>query len=111
MSKKHSCVNDCGLSQMKDLLDILAGLRRELEAARQECRKLENQRMNAEAMALVYRNRLEEAKKTENTRHGVWRYHSCKMTCSCCDGTFRRRIGQYYEYCPRCGATMDGGTK
>lgn len=116
MSERCSCDKGCGLSQMKDLLDIIEGLRRELEVARQESCKMEMQRINAEAWAEAYKNRIEEAeRKAKNTRHGTWTYQRSKlmayrrknMTCSCCQSTFTCPIGRNYEYCPACGAKME----
>ena len=38
-------------------------------------------------------------------RHGRWLYDEGDFDCSECDGIVERRV---YNYCPWCGAKMDG---
>ena len=56
----------------------------------------------------------------EPVRHGRWKYlfdpphtwtvhYSCKIACSNCKREFSRLEGVNFNYCPNCGAKMDGG--
>lgn len=46
-----------------------------------------------------------------HVRHGRWRCHGdCGVTeCSVCGWSIEEYVGDY-DYCPNCGAKMDGGT-
>lgn len=48
-------------------------------------------------------------------KHGKWLLDGCcEIQCSCCDETYSDEIFMMYggiNYCPNCGAKMDGGTE
>ena len=46
-------------------------------------------------------------------RHGEWRYGDKYKTCSLCGATTLMYSSgtAYWNYCPNCGAKMDGGKK
>ena len=42
-------------------------------------------------------------------RHVFFSYQSNHYECTCCGGTFLTNSAPHWNYCPNCGAKMDGG--
>lgn len=54
--------------------------------------------------------------EAEPVRHGRWvhaktYYESDECNCSLCGQLLTTRIGERMNYCPNCGAKMDGGAE
>lgn len=53
--------------------------------------------------------------EAEPVRHGKWLLDGCcEIQCSCCDETYSDEIFMMrggINYCPNCGAKMDGGNE
>lgn len=42
-------------------------------------------------------------------RHVFCSYQDNHFQCTCCNGNFITNAARYWNYCPNCGAKMDGG--